>query len=63
MVPLQKMGGLCSGLKEEGTIPIRAQLRLCKYLNSIIEQDHRFIKRRVNAGLGFSCYKTADIRR
>jgi transposase, IS6 family len=46
-------------LKEEGTLPNRAQLRECKYLNNIIEQDHRFIKRRVNAGLGFFSFKTA----
>jgi len=46
-------------LKEEGTIPNRTQLRQCKYLNNLIEQDHRFIKRRVNAGLGFFSFKTA----
>ena len=26
--------------------------------NNLIEQDHRFIKRRVNAGLGFSSFNT-----
>jgi transposase-like protein len=31
----------------------------CKYLNNIIEQDHRFIKRRVNPGLGFFSFNTA----
>ena len=41
-------------LKEEGTLPNRTQLRRCKFLNNLIEQDHRFIKRRVNAGLGSS---------
>ena len=46
-------------LKEEGTLPNRAQLRQCKYLNNIIEQDHRFIKRRVNPGLGFFSFNTA----
>ena len=30
-------------LKEEGTIPNHTQLRQCKYLNNIIEQDHRFM--------------------
>ena len=38
-------------LKEEGVLPIASQLRQSKYLNNIIEQDHRFIKRRVNPGL------------
>ena len=46
-------------LKEEGTLPNRTQLRQCKYLNNLIEQDHRFIKRRVNSGLGFSSFNTA----
>ena len=46
-------------LKEEGTLPSRTQLRRCKYLNNLIEQDHRFIKRRVNPGLGFSSFNTA----
>jgi transposase, IS6 family len=30
-------------LKEEGNLPSRIQLRRCKYLNNLIEQDHRFI--------------------
>src|SRR6266545_5335208 len=44
---------------DEGTLPSRAQLRQCKYLNNLIEQDLRFIKRRVNPGLGFSSFNTA----
>jgi transposase-like protein len=46
-------------LKEEGILSIAAQLRRCKYLNNIVEQDHRFIKRRINPGLGFFSFKTA----
>jgi transposase, IS6 family len=46
-------------LKEEGILPSASQLRRCKYLNNIVEQDHRFIKRRVNHGLGFFSFKTA----
>ena len=46
-------------LKNEGVLPVTSQLRQCKYLNNILEQDHRFIKRRVNPGLGFSSFKTA----
>lgn len=30
-----------------------------KYLNNIVEQDHRFIKRRVAPGLGFFSFRTA----
>ena len=40
-------------LREEGVLSVAAQLRGCKYLNNIVEQDHRFIKRRVHPGLGF----------
>jgi transposase, IS6 family len=46
-------------LKKEGVLAVTTQLRQCKYLNNIVEQDHRFIKRRVNPGLGFLSFKTA----
>jgi len=46
-------------LKEEGVLSVAAQFRQCKYLNNIVEQDHRFIKRRVNPGLGFFSFNTA----
>lgn len=46
-------------LKEEGAIPQACELRQVKYLNNIIEQDHRFIKRRVKPGLGFFSPETA----
>jgi len=35
-------------------------LRKIKYLNNIIEQDHRFIKRKVKPMLGFDSFKTAE---
>jgi transposase, IS6 family len=43
-----------------GTLPETCLLRPCKYLNNIIEQDHRFVKRRVNPGLGFGAFDTAQ---
>jgi IS6 family transposase len=46
-------------LKEEGIPPSASQLRRCKYFNNIVEQWRRFIKRRVNPGLGFFSFKTA----
>jgi DDE domain len=33
-------------LKAEGTLPRRVHLRQCKYLNKVIEQDHRTVKKR-----------------
>src|SRR5229473_2375989 len=35
------------GLKAEGALPRRVRLRQCKYLNNILEQDHRTVKKRV----------------
>jgi transposase-like protein len=46
-------------LKAEGRLPQGCQLRPVKYLNNLIEQDHRFIKRLVRAGLGFFSFLTA----
>jgi IS6 family transposase len=47
-------------LQQEGTLPETCLLRQCKYLNNIIEQGHRFVKRRVNPGLGFGAFCTAE---
>jgi transposase, IS6 family len=47
-------------LQHDGTLPESCQLRQCKYLNNVMEQDHRFMKRRVNPGLGFGAYATAQ---
>jgi transposase, IS6 family len=47
-------------LQHDGTLPETCLLRQCKYLNNIIEQDHRFVKRRVNPGLGFGAFATAQ---
>ncbi len=48
-----------SELQAEGAIPEGCELRQIKYLNNIVEQDHRFIKRRVKPGLGFFSFETA----
>jgi transposase, IS6 family len=47
------------GLKAVGSLPESGALRQVKYLNNLIEQDHRFIKRRVKPGLGFASFETA----
>jgi transposase, IS6 family len=43
-------------LKSEGTLRWRCQLRPVQYLNNIVEQDHRAIKRRVRASQGFRSF-------
>jgi transposase-like protein len=46
-------------LKADETLSKTTELRPVKYLNNIVEQDHRFIKRLVNPGMGFSSFNTA----
>ena len=46
-------------LKAHDQLPPDCALRQVKYLNNLIEQDHRFIKRRTRPGLGFFTFETA----
>jgi transposase, IS6 family len=46
-------------LKAEKVMPDSCELRQSKYLNNLIEQDHRFIKRLVTLGMGFFSFETA----
>ena len=46
-------------IKHEGFVRPRSSLRQCKYLNNVIEPDHRFIKRRTRPMLGVKQFTTA----
>ena len=46
-------------LKAAGVLLERVELRQVKYLNNMIEQDHRFIKRLTKPGMGFFSFETA----
>jgi transposase, IS6 family len=46
-------------MKRAGELWRFSRLRQCKYLNNIVEQDHRRIKRLVRPGLGFGSLPTA----
>jgi IS6 family transposase len=46
-------------LKAEETIEKGTELRQCKYLNNIVEQDHRHIKRIVKPMMGFKSFNSA----
>ncbi|HEY4389321.1 MAG TPA: DDE-type integrase/transposase/recombinase, partial [Ktedonobacteraceae bacterium] len=46
-------------LKAAGVLPQHVELRQVKYLNNLIEQDHRFIKRLTKPGMGFFSFETA----
>ncbi len=45
--------------KDETKLKVETQLRQSKYLNNIIEQDHRNVKRIVNLMMGFQSFNTA----
>jgi transposase, IS6 family len=46
-------------LQEEGILPTSCALRQSNYLNNLVEQDHRLIKRLVKPGMGFFSWETA----
>src|ERR1700694_3839616 len=46
-------------LKQERKLGRRYRCRSCPYLNNVVEQDHRGIKRRVNASQGFRSFYAA----
>jgi transposase-like protein len=48
-------------MKADQYLPAATTLRPSKYLNNLIEQDHRNIKSRVNAMLGFKRFRDAAI--
>jgi IS6 family transposase len=46
-------------LKMGGMLRSRCQLRQCKFLNNVIEQDHRFVKQRVWLAKGYGSFPSA----
>jgi transposase-like protein len=48
-------------MKADELLPKDTTLRSSKYLNNLIEQDHRNIKSRVNAMLGFKSFRNAAV--
>src|ERR1017187_10334489 len=48
-----------TSVKEEGTLRRRCRHRPVQYLNNILEQDHRAIKRRVKAKQSFREFRAA----
>ena len=52
-------GSAIAGMKKEGILRRRCRHRPVQYLNNIVEQDHRAIKRRVKAKQGFRAFHAA----
>jgi len=46
-------------LKEDGGLWRRSRVRQCKFLNNIMEQDHRRVQRLARPGLGFGGFHAA----
>lgn len=46
-------------MKADGLLPENTKIRSSKYLNNVIEQDHRHIKSRTNVMLGFKRFRSA----
>ena len=48
-------------MKTDGQLPVDTKVRSSKYLNNLIEQDHRGVKLRIGPMLGFKWFTTAAI--
>jgi transposase-like protein len=48
-------------LKADGSLPADTKLRSSKYLNNLIEQDHRSVKQRIAVMLGLKQFRDAAI--
>jgi transposase-like protein len=48
-------------LKSAGRMSRRVRVRSSKYLNNVVEQDHRRVKQRIGPMLGFKRFETAAI--
>ncbi len=48
-------------MKADGLLPEDTQVRSSKYLNNLVEQDHRSIKSRTKVMLGFKRFRNAAI--
>ena len=46
-------------LKQEGVLPCRVRLRQCKFLNNIVEQSHRNVKKRTWLAKSYKRFHTA----
>src|ERR1700737_3460657 len=56
-----RTGRSLTKLKTSGILPLRVRVRSCKYLNNVVEQDHRRIKQRIRPMIGFKRFDTATV--
>ena len=48
-------------MKANGLLPEDKKVRSSKYLNNLIERDHRDVKSRINAMLGLKCIRSGAV--
>ena len=48
-------------LMKSGALPPQTKIRTSKYLNNLVEQDHRRVKQRVYPTLGFKSFRNAAV--
>ena len=61
-INIDKSGANAAGIRDYNTAKgSNIEIRQCKYLNNIIESDHRNIKRIIKPMMGFQNLKSAEI--
>ncbi len=60
-VNIDKSGANRAALMSLNQRELGIKIRQCRYKNNMVEQDHRFIKKRYRAMLGFKTYRTAKV--
>ena len=62
LINIDQSGANTAGIKDYNKKhETEIEIRQCKHLNNIVEQDHRNIKRRIRLMLGFKSFWTARI--
>ncbi len=60
LIKIPRILQLVKTIKGNGLIPREVELRQVKYLNNVIEQDHRFSKRRIAYSQWLQTFETAE---
>ena len=61
LINIDKSGANTAGIKQfNRDEKKRIKIRQCKYLNNVVEQDHRFIKRIIRPMLAFKSFQSAQ---
>jgi transposase-like protein len=48
-------------LKKSGVLSPQTKVRTSRYLNNLVEQEHRRVKQRIYPMLGFKSFRTASV--